>query len=595
MLVYEILHERIDNEFLYFRLDAKIDHILLDEFQDTSILQYEILHPLIQEALSGKGVSEGGSFFFVGDTKQSIYRFRGGVSSLFKAVAKIDGTRIEKLTTNYRSKEEIVNFVNDTFRDKIEGYADQKTRDDATGGYVEVGKSEDTLKDCYEHIKTLQSLGVKASDIAVLCFTNDDGESIKEFLEQKELPVVTETTLKLIHQKSVRALIECLKYLYFQAEIFKENFFALLGREVEMQQVDFTQKSPLVIAKEAIERYGIFEDNNILSFLEIISSYETIEELLFEYERIEAEVIGREKLGIRILTIHKSKGLEFKHLIVVDRLKKPPSDRSVIIYDYEGIELKDIFLRISKRDAVDKRYATALERAKKLAHVDSLNALYVAFTRAKESLFIVQKAKQSAFEILGLQEQKRGALRQEAAKEETPQKSQNSKAFKEIYYGSQSELLESQKKLEEDQEAIRFGSATHLFLEMMERFEASAIKPAKEIVRNRYGAVLSQSRIDEIEKRVQNLLQNERFQTLIQGECFKERALRFNKALFYIDLLVKSENGYVIIDYKTGKNFHDEYVKQVQNYKNAVFAITNEPVEGYLCYLLEDGLEIVDV
>lgn len=67
-----------NRELLYFRLDSKITHILIDEFQDTDICQYEIMLPLISEALAGKGAEERcGSFFYVGDKKQSIYKFRG--------------------------------------------------------------------------------------------------------------------------------------------------------------------------------------------------------------------------------------------------------------------------------------------------------------------------------------------------------------------------------------------------------------------------------------------------------------------------------------------------------------------------------------
>ncbi len=595
MLVYEILHERIDKEFLYFRLDAKIEHILLDEFQDTSSLQYEILHPLINEALSGEGAKQEGSFFFVGDVKQSIYRFRGGVSSLFGAVAQLNGTHIEKLTTNYRSQKEVVEFVNDTFRGKIENYTDQKVKKGANGGYVEVGTSEDLLGKCYEHIDTLLQNGVAQNEIALLCFTNGDGEVLREYLEQKGLSVVTETTSKLIHQKSVRTLVEYLKYIYFKAPLFKENFFALLGRKVDITPVDCSTKTVVEIAKEAIARYALFEDQNILLFLEVLSGFETMEEFLFEYERIETEAIGSDTQGIRILTIHKSKGLEFEHVIVLDRFGQGVNDTSSIIYDYDGIELKNIFLRISGRDAIDTKYSEALQRAKHLARIDTLNALYVAFTRAKNSLFVVQKPKRSAFEILELQEGKRGALtrfekRKEAIKEEV-----RSEPFVERYYGSQSNLLEIQKEQEEDQEAIHFGSATHLFLEMLERFEISSLSKSKEIVRNRYGSVLNKEQLDEIERRVANLIKNERFQTLVQGECFKERPLRFNKSLYYIDLLVKTQNGYKIIDYKTGENFHDEHQKQVRNYVKAVRKITNEPVEGYLCYLLESRIEIEKV
>ncbi len=592
MLVYEIMRERIDNEFLYFRLDAKIEHILLDEFQDTSILQYEILHPLIVEALSGEGAKQEGSFFFVGDTKQSIYRFRGGVSSLFGEVAKLNGTHVEKLVTNYRSKKEVVEFVNDTFRDKIEGYTDQKVKAGADGGYVEVSVCEELLESCYERICLLREKGANYDEIAILCFTNGDGECTKEYLEKKNLPVVTETTLKLIHQKGVRALIEYLKYLYFKADLFKENFFALIGREVKIEWVDFNEKTPLKIAKNAIERYGLFEDLNVLAFLEVIGGYATIEELLFEYERIETEAIGSDAKGIRILTVHKSKGLEFEHVITLDRFGRAAADTSPIIYDYDGIELKNLFLRTSGREAFDSAYAGAKERAAQLSRIDALNGLYVAFTRAKNSLFVLKKQKQSAFDILELEETKRGEMVNVAPKKEQVATNVYGKLHKELYYGSQTNLLEGSKKLEEDQEAIVFGSAVHLFMEMLERFDVGAMEDAKEAVRNRYGSVLEESRLQDAASRVERLLRNGEFLALCAGECFKERALRYNKALYYIDLLVRTDEGYRIIDYKTGKHFHAEYVKQVRNYQKAIEAITGQEAQGYLCYLLEDRVEI---
>jgi exodeoxyribonuclease V beta subunit len=114
--VHTLLREKLESEFLYFRLDSRIKHLLLDEFQDTSVIQFDILRPLIEEIRSGVGVNEGGSFFFVGDVKQSIYRFRGGVSALFHRVAELFDVKLEPLKVNYRSRSEIVEFVNRSFR-----------------------------------------------------------------------------------------------------------------------------------------------------------------------------------------------------------------------------------------------------------------------------------------------------------------------------------------------------------------------------------------------------------------------------------------------------------------------------------------------
>ncbi len=599
MLVYEILRESVDNDFLYFRLDAQIEHILLDEFQDTSILQYEILHPLIQEALAGEGTKEQGSFFFVGDTKQSIYRFRGGVSSLFGEVARINHTKIEKLTTNYRSQRAVVEFVNDTFRTKIAGYTDQQVKEGAEGGYVEVLKSDDVVESAYKKIETLLEAGAKMSDIALLCFTNADGEVLKEYLGSKGLDVVTETTVKLVHQRSVRALLEYLKYLYFKERIFKENFFALIGREVEISFVDFNSVPLIKIVKDAIERYGLFEsDFNIFLFLELLGGYESIEELLFNYERIETEALGSATQGIRILTVHKSKGLEYEHVIVVDRLGSPPPSREPIIFDYEGIELRNIYLRIKGRDKIDQSYAKALERAAKLRNEDTLNALYVAFTRARRNLFVISKVQKSVFDLLELSEQSRGELLQ-LPKSKQPQTrvSQSTGSFVELYYGSQSDLLGSIKESKEEELAsIHFGLGLHYMLEMMEDFTKESIPSAFEALRNRYGMLLESDELEEIATRVQRLVYHDDFQKLLHNATYtKEQPLKYKKNLYYIDLLIQNKEGYIVVDYKSGMNFHEEHIKQVKTYKNTLHTLTKEEVKGYLCYLLENDVQIVEV
>ncbi|WP_373003129.1 RecB-like helicase [Sulfurimonas sp.] len=599
VLVYHILKERIDSEFLYFRLDSAIEHILLDEFQDTSILQYEILKPLIDEILSGSGVSEDGSFFFVGDVKQSIYRFRGGVSALFGAVKEECNTEVEALLTNYRSQREVIEFVNRTFIDKINNYAPQIVRADADAGYVEVISSEEILEESIKQVKRLLQLGADINEVAILCATNGDGEVIKQMLQEENIEVVTETTTKLINQKSVKAVLEYLKYLYFGEEIYKHNFFALINQEVrDIPSINFTKTKLLRVIKNVIAEYRLFSDDfHLIRFLDVVGKYEDIEALLFEYERLDASGAASDLNGVRVLTIHKSKGLEYEHVIVMDRLKKAPPARDAIIYEYDGIKLEDVYLRIKGRDAIDAEYEEALAKEKYLAKEDSLNALYVAFTRARENLFVIVKSKDSTFDMLNLEPKSSGELICKNTNAQTkavlPSKELN---YKDLYYGTQSDILKLEENNDEDLKAINFGLALHYMLEMLGSFTLEAVGNAKDMMINKYGYSLEESEISDIESRVVSLIESEEFIFLASGECYKEKALRYKDNLRYIDLLVKQDDGsWVVIDYKSSMSYSDKHVQQVNYYVKAIKEITGDAVKGYIAYLLEDSVMVTKV
>ncbi|MDT8338116.1 MAG: RecB-like helicase [Sulfurimonas sp.] len=603
-LVYEILNLLEDSEFLYFRLDAQIEHMLLDEFQDTSILQYAILKPLINEITSGKGIFENGSFFFVGDVKQSIYRFRGGVSALFDVVREQNNTHVEKLLTNYRSQREVVSFVNRVFEQRIKNYTPQLVRDGADGGYVEVVQNDELLQEVVVQVKRLLDMGADSNEIAILCATNGDGQEIEAALHAQNIEVVTETTTKLINQNGVKAILEYLKYQYFGEEIYKENFYALISQEVRsIKRVDFNKSTILDVVKGAIEEFGLFEnDFNLLRFLSAISSYSDIEALLFEYERMDMSAAASELSGVRVLTVHKSKGLEYEHVIVMDRLKKAPPSRDAIIYEYEGISLKNIYLRIKGRDAVDAEYAEALLKEKTLVLEDSLNALYVAFTRARENLFIVLKSKDSMFDILELQEQVFGTLRCKKQEQPEEKKEAVSLGYRELYYGTQSDILAVEKSQDDDLKSINFGIALHYMLEMLSEFDERTILDAKAMMINKYGDILDDEEIEDMQRRVEMLLQNSEFISLIDGECYREKAIRYKKNLKYIDLLVRSNSlkeslfpSWNIIDYKSSLSHHKEHVSQVGSYVRAIKEITAEDATGYICYLLSDGIKISKV
>jgi len=599
LLVYKILKEQIDSEFLYFRLDANIEHILLDEFQDTSILQYEILKPLISEIVSGSGVKEEASFFFVGDVKQSIYRFRGGVSALFGEVVRECHTEVEALLTNYRSQKNIIEFVNETFKDKIKNYAPQKTRLDADGGYVEVRESEDILDATLAKTKELISLNADINEIAILCATNGDGEVIKELLEEKNIEVVTETTTKLINQRSVKAVLEYLKYLYFDEDIYRYNFFALIQRDAEIiAKVDLKKAKLSQLIKGAIDKYRLFSDDfHLIRFLDAISAYDDIEALLFEYERLDISAAASDISGVRVLTIHKSKGLEYEHVIVMDRLKKAPPARDAIVYEYDGIKLRDVYLRVKGRDELDEGYAEALAKEKILAKEDTLNALYVAFTRAKESLCVVAKLKDSSFDILELKAQTLGEKPSPNVLQKRDEQTNEMLyefSYEELYYGTQSDILKLEEPQEEDLKAMNFGIALHYMLEMLADFSINSITNAKNMMLNRYGYTLEVDEIDEIESRVIKLLENEKFTLKLNGEIYKEQALRYKNNLRYIDLLIKHRDGsFTVIDYKSSQNHAQNHEAQVRNYMEAIREITKQKVSGCIVYLQDSTLDTI--
>jgi exodeoxyribonuclease V beta subunit len=593
-LVYYLLKERIDSEFLYFRLDSKIEHLLLDEFQDTSIIQFDILRPIIEEILAGEGVNDSGSFFFVGDVKQSIYRFRGGVSALFGEVASNPAITLKPLLTNYRSDRAVVEFVNSVFIDKIDGYLAQKVKENAKDGYVKVMNDEAILERCVIEVQKLIRVGVLDDDIAILCATNADGSAIEELLKSENIEVVTETTAKLIHQRSVKAMVEYLKYCYFNKRIYAENFFALIGREYEeLEHVNLINFDISLHVKKIIDKYNIFEsDRNLLRFIELLYNFKDIEQFIFEYERIDKSAAKAELHGVRVLTVHKSKGLEFKNVIVLDRLGRKQPNTDPIIYEYDGTYLQNIYLRQKNRSSFDESYKRALEKEQKAGIEDELNTLYVAFTRAESNLFIIQKEKNSKFALLELQEQSFGSLHVEK-KEQVKREKAKDLEYKSKSYGRQKELIESEDEIESDYHAITFGLALHYTLEMMHNFTQEALKSAINATQNRYGSLLGTAALQSIEKRVLHVITDKLFLELSSGEIYKEQAISFEGEIRYLDLLVKHKDYWVVIDYKSSQAHSEEHLKQVGFYKKALQEITDSKVHGYLCYLLENEVKFI--
>lgn len=604
-LVYELLSTKIDKDFLYFRLDSNYSHILIDEFQDTSILQYKILEPLINEILSGDE-TKFKTFFYVGDIKQSIYRFRGGKRELFDYVSKVNKTiDVEVLNINYRSCENIINFVNDVFS-KLEIYEYYSQESINKNGYVEVIEDDklqgdDKFENIALKIDELLNLGIKEDDIAILTYTNDDVLSLYNFLKQKfpNLKISTEMTSKLINQINVKAIINALKYLYFKEDIYKENLNSIMGKNFLSEfpiDLDLQNKSVQEIVKIVATNLKLI-DENVIKFINDCKKYMNIVDFIYEVDKLESSIQNSQNNGLQILTIFKSKGLEFHTVILLDRLKKKNPDRSTLLFDFEDINLKNIFYKIKGFENYDDLYSKALLKEKSLVIQDELNILYVAMTRAKKNMIIFKKSKSSVFEYLNLKVFKIGEL----IKSEKLLKTniQNELIdYKPLHLGTQDRQISSNKDL--DAELLHskyFGIASHYCLEMMNEFTKKELETSILLTKSRFSNFLSQKDFFDIEFRIESLIKDRFFSSLVDNSIFStEQSIMYKGEIKILDLLVFKNAKYYIIDYKTTKQEEQEHLNQVRYYKRAIKDIFNtQEVFAYLIYLRVDELLIQEV
>jgi len=570
--VYELLVEdELNRDFLYFRLDSRIDHILIDEFQDTSVTQWKIFEPLVDEVKAGEGVKEFKSFFYVGDTKQAIYRFRGGSSELFDYVyeqLKPFGMVQKELPKNYRSKKVIVDYVNRLFNLNQQANVD--------GGYVEV-KEGDLFESLENTLKFMFENGVADKDIAVLVYTNDDILKVADFIKQKfNKEVVTATRAKVKNQPFAKALIDMLKYTHAtlegeKAEIYKLNFLSVIGKPYTPDIFYIPVKKPAEMIRDMMFEYSIIDESS-LKLLEHSIKYKDLYEFVDKIDEYEEELPLGEFDGITVMTVHKSKGLEFENVIVMEKLGRDNSRTGNLIFDYDGIELKDIKYNIAGREILDAEYARVKEKEKSLEIKDKRNVEYVAFTRAVNSLFILKKEKSSF--VTPLSAEKTGVF--EVSKKDDTVHESSKFTFPLRHHGLQ-DVKKEQEYKPNDYEAIYFGLALHYAFEM-EDYDA---------VLNKYGVYTDVKKAFELYESTKHLIS-------FNGKKHKEIPFVYNNEEGIIDLMIENESEIVIVDYKSSKPEDERgYIKQVENYIKAVQAIKNKKTTGYLLYANEKKLRKV--
>ncbi len=596
-------YEELPAEFFYFRLDSKIAHILIDEFQDTSLNDYKILAPFIDEIKAGIGQAKWHrSVFFVGDVKQSIYAFRGSFSSLFESVAK--DFYHDNLQFNHRSAPLIINYVNTIFKKAYQNsptaYLEQKypktsQNKHVTDGYVKVSLVADErellLEQILQEAQNLLEHRIEPKDITILCATNDDALEIKNYLQERlsEICPSTESSAKLSQFVESKIIKNALEYAlaeepykpFYKHSVLKfagylhDDAIALAGFNPKKESVaGFVWK-----VMELFELYG--ECAQIC--LELAVGCEDANEFL---EKLEAkEIASFNTKGAQIMTIHKSKGMQFPYVIVCERLGNPNSNHSnQLLEEYNGAELLRLYYRMKNREVVDKDYARALDKEEAAKDHEEINVYYVAFTRAELGLIVVAKDKKES-----KKESKNKTMREkldlvpleegEIMRVISPQKEPliTSALIKPHAYGEQVQEIEeepSDYEKNNDQEAINFGIALHKGLEYQYAYNIPK-ESVLEYLNYHHGFYgLDYQALEESLELFEN-------DTEIQA-LFKNYALRGEVAFLFegvvsrIDVLLwdKGQNLYVL-DYKSSQNYQQSHKAQVSHY--AEFLKTQAP------------------
>ena len=618
-----------DKELIYFRLDGAISHLLIDEFQDTNLIQYEILKPILQELLSGKGTKEFRSFFYVGDKKQSIYRFRNSKKELFDLLQKqFPQIKVQSLDTNYRSCENLVNFVNETFGKIYENYTPQKALESKKGGFLRIRTSceqdakeqkEKAYEAVFEELLFLQENGGDLNKTCVLCWKNDDADELVEFLQEKGLKAFTQSNILLEKKASVALLLNYAKYCIFgddfylqvcksllnDDELVCKEYLKLAKNESFQSELFIPQRlnlrlfeSPVEICVYLIKKLGLsLDDSALVQFLEYASTKQNFLELLFE--ECSLKINNEENFGISVMTYHKSKGLEFESVILLDNLlqTKPKGSKILTEYDVDlGLEL--CFKDDIKENIKDKSYMKFIQKKEKNDKEDKLNTLYVAFTRAKNNLFIIKKneavAKGGNFSYfcgaylnLPNMELSKPLFDKDESKQE------NLKNELESFEKVPKQELKTEVKAKNKE--IIFGDAFHFFMQNFD-FKESNLENLKARTAKKFRHILDEKSLNLVFERVQNLILNEEFKALIKDKTlFKEQALSFEGQLKQLDLLCLSENEAFVIDYKTGQSFENEHKIQLSFYKKAIKNILKKPItRAFLVYCLEKEIKILE-
>ena len=707
----QLLHSLIDGSdspFIFEKIGTQLQHVMIDEFQDTSTIQWQNFKVLLAETMS----HEDGSNLIVGDVKQSIYRWRSGDWRLLNGIENQFNSmlmEIKSLSTNYRSTRNVIDFNNTFFRHaaKVEyqaleelecdereqlekAYADveQKVPDDKKDeGRVTIELlpnneyQESVLEHTVEYVRELIDAGVSQKDIAILVRYNNHIPLIAQyFLENlPEVSIVSDEAFRLEASSAVCLMIQALHLLLHpddqltKAAIVKTWLCTVQGKELTDDQfmiagnnfdeylpeayiAHFDELLTLPLYELAEKIYSIFQLHRLegqgaylCAFYDHLANYVNenttdIQSFLTEWdENLSKKTIQSDETnGIRLISIHKSKGLEFDHVIIpyCDWTLEKYSDNIIWCKPNEA-PFND--LPIVPIDYSPKMMGSIYEKEYLHEHlqntVDNLNLLYVAFTRAAKSLYVVGKrgAKNSRSALIELCL----PLVAESMPEAQLEGMENNEAAIVFEYGtcqtSQPELpsqkneKESSNPFLQKSEAIsvsirtydskvnfRQSNRSRDFIEGEDIDQQRRYIQAGSILHEIFSTIQTEKDIPEALQRLQfegilydEEMTAERITSMLRkrlsdqrvASWFSPRWTLFNECTILSvedgevhehrpDRVITDGDEWIVVDFKFGHP-DPEYHTQVHRYMDLLSSMGHQNIKGYLWYVYSNKIEEV--
>ncbi|WP_264519904.1 UvrD-helicase domain-containing protein [Flavobacterium sp. N1994] len=691
----KLINDQIQNQpapFIYERLGEKYRHFFIDEFQDTSEMQWQNLIPLIDNSLSSEDLNgEQGSLMIVGDPKQSIYRWRGGKAEQFIELSKTKNPfvnpdkKLFSLGTNYRSYSEVIDFNNQFFGFLSQQFSNEDYKDlyqnhshqefnSKTGGYVSISftpkmeasddesldKTAMYLEATLQKIVEVKQKGFRYKDIVILTRKKTHGTEVANYLTQKGIPILSSESLLLGASSEVQGIVNVLRYLKNNNDLqSKANFLYYLASQqtilaihdfiaqgmAQVNEVDFQQwliGFSIDFSFQNIRKKSLYEATEIIItkvlpiekrnayvqyFLDIvlerdIKNQAGISDFLYYWDNNSQKLSIPSPEGndaVRIMTIHKSKGLEFPVVIfpfAEEDYSKGPREKMWLNADEEIMGLpKALVDKNNKVEGYGEEANVIYQQKKQEELLDNINVLYVALTRAEEQLYIISGMQtrnnkgeypnnMATFFIQFLEGKgfEEGKLdysfgkaeklsETKELKEETETIPQLSETLnpRSIKIAQRESLMWNTKQ----QEAIAFGNVLHEILSYVETKEDIDLALIKAIEN---GLIITSQRT-EVETTIQEIVNHPdlHFYFSNQNKVLNEKTILQKEGnLVKPDRMVINNNNEIyLLDYKTGAH-QAKYTKQIENYQSAIEKMGFKVIKKALVYIGET-LEVVNL